>query len=163
MAGVLQNGNVSPGHSAVWTTNGIIQDGGPFPAGPRVLGSALGASFSSTGDQPIVFSQTISALQITGIIVTNASVNLTNAAGGFYPQPLKAGSPLVLATQIYVALTSPSVLIMPTLTSTAQTTRYSATNLGLIGTQLAIYLSLTTPQSGSATADVYVLGVDLTP
>ena len=161
MGAVQQNGSVSPGHSAVWTTNGVIQDGGPFPAGPRVLGRQLGASFSTTTDQPILFPATVSALSITGIIVTNASVNLTTAAGGFYPQASKAGSAIVAATQIYVALTSPSVLISLPLTSAAQTTRYSAANLGTIGTQLAIYFALSTPQMGSATADIYVLGVDL--
>jgi hypothetical protein len=160
---VQQNGAVSPGHSAVWTTNGIIQDGGPFPAGPRVLGSSLGASFSTTTDQPILLPQTVSAFQLTGIIVTNASVSLTNAQGGFYTQPSKGGTALVQSSQIYVGLTSPSILIMPTLTATATSTRFSPAILATIGTQMAIFFSLTVAQVGNATADIYVLGVDLSP
>jgi len=163
VAGVLQSGSVSPGHPAVWVTTGVIGDGGYFPAGPRVLGRQLGASFSTTTDQPILLPQTLTAMQLTGIIVTNASVSLTTAQGGFYTQPSQGGQQLVPSSQIYVGLTSPSVLIMPTLTAYATSTRFTASILGPIGTQMAIFFSLTNAQAGGATADIYVLGTDLSP
>ena len=164
MAGnVTQNGSVSPGHAVVWTTNGIIQDGGSFPAGPRVLARQLGASFSTTTDQPIVLPQTVSAFQLTGIIVTNASISLNVAQGGFYPQPGKVGAPLVLSTQIYSVLLSNTILMQPALTAYAMTTRFTTAILAPIGTQMAIYFSLGSAQTGAATADIYILGVDLSP
>jgi len=163
MGNVTQNGSVSPGHAVVWTTNGIIADGGSFPAGPRVLARQLGASFSITTDQPIVLPPTVSALQITGIIVTNASTAMNLAGGGFYTQPSKGGSTIVAASQGYSALITSANLLQPTLTTLAQTTRFSPTILGQIGTQMAVFFSLTTAQAGNATADVYLLGVDLSP
>jgi len=163
MAGVLQNGSVSPGHSTIWVANGVIGDGGPFPAGPRVLGASYGTSFSTTSDQPILLPSTISAVTITGIIVTNASASLNTAQGGVYPAPGQTGSPLVAATQVYSTLLNNSYLLNLTLTAFATTTRFTTNSLTPIGTQMALYFSLTTAQSGNPTADVYVLGVDLSP
>jgi len=158
---VLQNGNVSPGHSTIWVANGVIGDGGPFPAGPRVLGSAFGASFNTTTDQPILIPTTVSAWALTGIMVTNASINLTSAVGGFYTQPSKGGIALVSASQNYIGLTAPSVLLQLLLTGAGAGTRLSPANVSLIGTQMAVFFSLTMAQGTTATADIYLLGVDL--
>jgi len=155
---VVQSGNVTPGHLAAWVTTDTLGDGGP-PIGQSetVLARLLGANFNTTGDQQIALPGTVTKVNITRIIVTNASVSLTTAAGGFYPQPGKAGSALVASGQAYSALTTASGLMNPTLTSAANTTLYTASNL----TAFSIYLSLTTAQGAPATADIYVCGIVL--
>jgi hypothetical protein len=161
MNGVLQSGNVTPGHSAIWTTDGVIQDGGGTPAAQRVLASLRSANFNVTTDQPILLPNSINAFQLTGIVVTNASLSLTTAVGGFYPQAAKGGTPIVAASQVYSALTTANALLQATLASFGQNTRFSAANLGSVNGLLAIWLSLTTAQGAAATADVYLLGIDL--
>jgi hypothetical protein len=162
MGAVLQSGQVTPGHSAIWTTDGVVQDGGPFPAGQRVIASLRGANFNTTNDQPIAIPQRFVAFQLTSIIITNASVNLTTAAGGFYPAAAKGGTPIVAAAQAYSSLTTAASLMTATLASFGANTRFSSANLGSIGGLLMIWLSLTTGQGAPATADVYLCGIDLT-
>lgn len=159
---ILQSGNVTPGHSATWVTDGVLQDGGGVPAAQRVLASLRGANFNITTDQPILIPINFTAFQLTGIVITNASVSLTTAVGGFYPAALKGGTPIVSAAQAYSALTTPAGLLQATLASFGQNTRFSSANLGLVNGFLAIWLSLTTAQGAAATADVYLQGVDLT-
>lgn len=158
MTGILQAGSITPGHLAIWGTNGVIRDGGTLFGASRVLASQLGANFNDTGDQPILLPTNVTAFQLTGILVTNSAVNLTAAVGGFYPAASKAGTPLVAASQVYSSLTGATKLLACTLEAAVATTRYSLTNLA----DWAIYLSLTTAQGQAATGDVYVLGVDLT-
>jgi hypothetical protein len=167
---VLQNGYVTPGHYATWVTDGVLQDGGPVPASYAVLGSIFGANFGTTADQPILIPPAITAFQLTGIIVTNASTSLTQAEGGFYPAASKGGTAIVASSQVYSALTSPNLLMQPTISAFGQAARFSSANLPqLLNSNgqycLAIYLSLSTAQStlGTVTADVYLLGVDLSP
>jgi hypothetical protein len=159
---VQQSGVVTPGHAAIWSTTGILQDGGAFPAAARVIGSFRGANFNTTNDQPISIPSRIVAFAITGIIVTNATVSLTTAVGGFYPQAAKAGTAIVSAAQAYSSLTTAAGLLNVTLASFGANTRFSASNLGAIGGILQVWLSLSTPQGGAAQADVYLLGQDLT-
>jgi hypothetical protein len=166
--GVLQNGLVTPGHYATWVTDGVIEDGGALAAAQKVLASVFSANFNTTTDQPILIPPAITAFQLTGIIVTNASISLTTAAGGFYPAAGKGGSAIVASSQAYSSLINANLLLQPTLTAFAQSARFSSANLPLIlGTNnqysLAAYLSLTTAQGNPATADVYLLGVDLSP
>jgi hypothetical protein len=49
-----------------------------------------------------------------------------------------------------------------TLSSFGQNTRFSSANLNNIAGFLNIWFSLTTPQGAPATADVYLVGLDLT-
>ena len=168
MGAVQQSGNVTPGHLAVWTTGGVIQDGGSFLASQKVLAAFFNANFNTIADQPLILPSAITAFQLTGIIVTNASVSLTTAAGGFYPAASKGGTAIVSSAQVYSALTSANLLMQPTLSSFAQSARFSSANLGLSlvangQNGLTVYLSLTTAQGSSATADVYLVGIDLSP
>lgn len=119
----------------------------------RVLGSLRAANFNSTADQAIPITASITAYQITSVVVTNCSTSLTLAAGGVYPTTSKGGTAIVAATQVYTALTGTTLLLGLTVAATPLVTRYTATN---------VYLSLTTAQGGAATCDVYVVGVDLT-
>lgn len=157
MSGVLQSGNVTPGHLAKWVTDGVVADNGPNPYSQRVLASFLGADFNTTTDTPILLPTTLQAFQLTGILVTNASVSLTAAQGGFYPQAFKAGMAVVANTQAYSFLTDSQLLLNATLTSYAQQQRFSRTQF----IDWAIYLSLTTAQGIAATADIYILGIEL--
>lgn len=155
---VQQSGNVTPGHLAKWTTSGVIQDAGAQIAGQRVLAYLQGADFNSTQDQPLNIPNIITAFQLTGLIITNASIALSAAVGGFYPQLLKAGSPIVAAGQVYSALTTANLLLQATLTAFANSARFSS---ALLPTE-QIVLSLTTPQGVPAFADIYAIGIDLT-
>lgn len=119
----------------------------------RVLGTLRSANFNTTADQAIPITSSITAFQITSIVVTNCSANLTTAAGGFYPTTAKGGTAIVAAIQIYTALTGSTVLLGTTVAATPLVTRYAISN---------VYLSLTTGQGTAATCDVYVVGVDLT-
>lgn len=162
MVGLLQSGQITPGHAAIWSADGVLQDGGPFPAGQRVIASLRGANFNTTNDQPIAIPQRFVAFQLTSIIITNATASLTTAAGGFYPAASKGGTPIVSAAQTYSALTTSASLMTATLASFGANTRFSAANLGSIGGLLMIWLSLTVGQGAAATADVYLCGQDLT-
>ena len=114
----------------------------------RIIGRLIGANFNVATDQTIAIDAAV--YTIDKIIVTNASISLTTAAGGFYTGGAKSGTILVLAAQAYAALTTAVKVLNPTINSTD---RQTAT---------PIFLSLTTPQGAAATADVYVIGSVLT-
>lgn len=157
----VQSGNVTPSHLAIWAADGILQDGGPGN-GQYILASLRGANFNTTNDQPIIIPQRIVAFRLQAIIVTNATVSLTTAAGGFYPAASKGGTPIVASSQVYSSLTTVNGLLAVTLASFGTNTRFSAATLGQINGLSAIWISLTTGQGVAATADVYILGSDLT-
>ncbi len=154
---VEQSGNVSAGHLARWIGTGILADGGPLPMAQRVIASAPQASFDSTADQPLVLPSFMTAFQLTGLIITRASLSLTVATGGFYPQASKAGSAIVAAGQVYSALTTNALLMQATLTTFGQTALFTRDNLP----DWSIYFALTTGQPQSTTASIYAIGIDL--
>lgn len=158
MGSIIQSGNVTPGNLVKWTTDGIVQDGGP-PIGPSetVIARLLSANFNSTSDQQIAIPSVITKFNLTRIIVTNASLSLSTAVGGFYPTTGKGGSAIVAAGQGYSSLTTASILLNPTLTSFANTTAFTASNL----TAFSIYFSLTTGQGVAAVADIFLVGIIL--
>jgi len=162
MGFVQQSGVITPGHLPVWVAPGVIGDGGAALAAQRVLASLRGANFNTTNDQPIAIPQRVTAFALTGILVTNASLSLTTAVGGFYPQAAKAGTPIVAAAQAYSALTTANALLNATLAAFGSATRFSSANLGTIGGLLNIWFSLTTAQPVAATADIFLIGLDLT-
>lgn len=161
MTVVQQSGLITPGHVALFATNGVVQDGGALPTSTRVLAQATGVNFNTTNDQPIAIPQRITAFVLTGILITNASTSLTTAVGGFYPQPAKAGVAIVPAIQTYTMLTNTSLILWATLSSFGQNTRFSSANLGTIAGFLNIWFSLSTPQGVPATCDIYLTGLDL--
>jgi hypothetical protein len=161
MGAVQQSGIITPGHLPVWVAPGVIGDGGAALAAQRVLASLRGTNFNTTADQPIAIPQRVVAFALTGIYVTNASLSLTTAVGGFYPQAAKAGTPIVAASQVYSALNTGDKLLQATLAAFGSGTRFSSNNLGTIGGLLQVWFSLTTPQSAAATADCYLVGIDL--
>ena len=159
MTGITQSGNVTPGHIAVWTAPGYLQDGGPV-LGPSEtkLAQLLGANFNTTVDQAIPLPASgITKFILTRIVATNATVSLTTAQGGFYPQPSKGGTAIVSAAQAYSALTASGLWMSPTLSSGANNTVYTASNL----TSFSVYFSLSVAQSVACTADIYLFGLVL--
>jgi hypothetical protein len=155
---VQQSGNITIGHLVKWAAPGVIADAGPLGAAQRVLAYLQGADFNSIQDQPLNIPNTITAFQLTGIVVANATESITTAVGGFYPQLSKAGSPIVAAGQAYSALTGASLLMSPTLTAFALSARFSS---ALLPTSQIVF-SLTTPQGTPCYADIYLIGIDLT-
>jgi hypothetical protein len=117
----------------------------------------LNANFNITSDQPILLPTTLQAFQLTGIVVAAPSLSLSTAAGGFYPQAAKAGSPIVVAGQVYTALTSSSLLMNATLTAYAQAQYFTRTQLA----NWAVYFALTTAQGVNCIANIYLLGIEL--
>jgi len=119
----------------------------------RVLGTLRTANFNITTDQAIPISALV--YNISAIWITNCTISMTTAAGGFYPTTAKGGTALVANTQVYSALTAATVLLAATLNAGANlpTTR---------STTSPLYLSLTTAQGSASTCDVYILGQDLT-
>lgn len=107
------------------------------------IGMLTGANFNSTSDQAITIT---TGFRVTKIEVTNASVNMTTAAGGFYSTTLKGGTAIVAATQVYTALTSASVIL-------------NCTIAAVVSGLTTVYLSLTTGQGVAATADIRVYGI----
>lgn len=131
--------------------------GGSFPnpgvkGMQRVIASIRSANMNSTADQALTPPPAITKFIVTSILVTNASASLTTAAGGVYPAASKGGTPLVAAITTYTALTSSGILFAPALAGTVAATPYTA----------PLFLSLTLGQGSAATADIYVIGVDLT-
>lgn len=114
-----------------------------------LLGSLLGADFNSTADQAITIASGVAKYVIRRIIVVNASISLTTAAGGVYGAASKSAPIAVAAAQVYTALTAPAKFLDLTLTTLCGTDVF---------TQATLFLSLTTAQGAPATADVFLFG-----
>jgi hypothetical protein len=117
------------------------------PPPTDLLFSLKNANFNSTGDQQLA--PTFNGkFRPKRVVVTNASISLTTAVGGFYTAASKGGTALVANTQVYSALTTALLALEATLAVPA--------DVWTAGTPL--FLSLTTSQGGAATADIYVYG-----
>lgn len=123
----------------------------PDRFGQILLGELISANMNSTADQQIVIFSAPAKYIIRRIVVTNASISLTTAVGGIYPQVSKGGTAIVANSQAYSGLNATTKFIDLTIAS-------GYTSGGSILTAKSIYLSLTTPQGAAATADVYVYG-----
>lgn len=128
---------------------------GPAGAhGPQgVITLLRSANFNSTADQAMAIPSHITKFIITQILVTNCSVSMTLAAGGFYPAASKGGTAIVASTQVYTTLSSSTINLSTTLATGILTTTFAIST---------IYFSLTTAQGSAATCDIYVIGIDLT-
>ena len=133
---------------------GFVQAPATVDRADQFMGKLIGANFNVTTDQFITLS--LFGLAPVGtkvypskIIVTNASIPLTTAAGGVYSAAAKGGTAIVASSQAYSSLTSASIALELTIAAK------------LAGVTLGVYLSLTTAQGAAATADVYVFGTVL--
>jgi len=124
----------------------------PQQFGGILLGKLISANMNSTNDQRIVMFSNPSKFILRRIVVTNASISLTTAAGGVYTAASKGGTAVVASSQAYSSLSASTLFLDLTLStsgSASTTVKSSIPNL---------YLSLTTAQGAAATADVYVYG-----
>lgn len=124
--------------------------GGTLTVSYRVnvmLGARTGANLNSVADQAIAMCSPLYIVR--RIVVQNASISLTTAAGGIYTGAGKTGITLVAAAQVYASLTAAAKYLDLTLEAIAGTDAMTAA---------ALLLSLTTAQGAAATADIYVLG-----
>jgi len=116
-----------------------------------LLAYKVGVNMNTTNDQALTLSATVPAsgsrVIIENVIVTNASISLTTAAGGFYTAASKGGTAVVAAGQAYSSLDAATKFLKCTVT-------VNATASGLS----TLYLALTSAQGQAATADVYVTG-----
>lgn len=156
---VDQSGNVTPGHMAVWTADGVLQDGGSPTVAQRVIARLTQAAFDTTSDQPLILPTRMTAFQLTSIVVARPSISLNAAVGGFYTASSKGGSPIVSAAQSYAALTTVDLLMQVTLTAFGQSAYFTRRLLP----DWAIYFSLTTGQVLPTVASIYLIGIDLSP
>ena len=130
---------------------GIIR--GPT-RGLMLLGSLLGANFNINTDQPIPLQIPAGIrYRLNSIIITNPSLSLTTAVGGFYTGAGKTGAQIVPNSQAYSALTNnvanaSGTLLAATITN-ANVAAWDAN---------PIYFSLTTIQGAAATADIHIFG-----
>jgi hypothetical protein len=155
--------NAGYGLGSTWfdTTNGVLWQcmvntaGAAIwkPVSSGIMFSLIGANMNVTTDQQLnAHIPSASRYYITRILITNASISLTTAAGGFYTAAGKGGTTLVASSQVYTQLTGANLALAATLAS-------GATNNTFTG---APYVSLSTAQGAAATADIYVTG-DLIP
>jgi hypothetical protein len=122
-------------------------------AGAEIVGGKLtGANFNSTADQSITITSPTTRYMISAIIVSNPSIALSTAAGGFYSVASKGGTPIVAASQVYSGLNN----VMNNAGSSLNATLASggATSMFNLPT---LFLSLTTAQGAASTADVTVM------
>lgn len=117
------------------------------PKSGILLSAMIGANMNTTGDQAITVSY--ARYVVRRIVVGNASISLTVAAGGVYTAAAKGGTAIVSAAQLYSFLTAASKFLDLTLAAILGTD---------VRTESILYLSLTTGQGAAATADIYIYG-----
>lgn len=123
-----------------------------------LLGTLTGANFNSTADQAISLTAPSALYVITQILVTNTSTSLTTAKGTFYAGASKTNAIFGATTSSFTALTASGSVSM---VNSAATTFGGAFANARFTAGTTIYLSLTTAQGATATADVYVFGINL--
>ena len=132
---------------------------GGFAPGKIECGWLYDANFNSTADQAIPISVPSALYVVDSILVTNASVSLTTAAGGVYSAVSKGGVAVVSSGQAFSGLTSNTAnttgnALALTIATAGNTTAFQGfAQTGRIST---LYLSLTTGQGAAATADFRV-------
>lgn len=123
-------------------------------------GELLGANMNVTTDQAIPISVPSGTYIVDNITISNPSVSMTTAAGGFYSAASKGGVAIVASGQAYSTLTTNAAnttgnAMVATLATAGTTTAFGGYAAG--ANQIStIYLSLTTGQGAAATADVRV-------
>jgi hypothetical protein len=115
-----------------------------------ILGRLIGADMNVTTDQTIAIPYSTN-FAVNRILVTNASTSLTTAVGGIYSAASKGGSAIVANTQVYSALTAAGKVVALTIAAAGSGNMFTGN----------VFFSLTTAQGAAATADIYVIGDDI--
>lgn len=123
-------------------------------------GQLYAANMNTTADQPIPVSVPSATYMVAEIIVSNPSVSLTTAAGGFYSAASKGGVAIVAAAQAYSGLTTNAANTTGNALVLSPSTAGGTTDFGGpqgVSPVKTIYFSLTTAQGAAATADIRVI------
>jgi hypothetical protein len=145
----------------------MAQTNGQFPQAPWnafapasiQCGWLYGANMNATTDQAIPISVPSGTWAIDSISISNPSISLTTAQGGFYTAASKGGVAVVASTQAYSTLTTNAAnstgnFMTTTLSTAGNTTDFQGpTQTSAIK---MLYFSLTTAQGAAATADIRV-------
>lgn len=115
-----------------------------------LLWSLIGANMNTTADQALTKAFSFTNHIIDRILITNASLSLSLAVGGFYTAASKGGVAIVANTQVFSGLSTATKTLAATIADTD------------LRTTTVMYLSLTTAQGSAATADIRVMGWALT-
>jgi hypothetical protein len=127
--------------------------GGTAP-GRIELGRLLAANFNSTADQSIPVTFPSGTYMVTDIVISNPSISLDTAAGGFYSAASKGGVAIVANSQAYSSLTNSTA----NTTGNAIAATIATAGLTTMFTTHTLYFSLTTAQGAAATADIRIYG-----
>ena len=100
MVGILQSGNVTPGHLASWTTDGVIQDAGITLNNTYALFSysKQGINFNSTNsDNTLLINLPAgyTKYRVEKIIISGATASLSTATCSVWTQASGLGSAVV--------------------------------------------------------------------
>lgn len=128
-----------------------------FAPGRVQCGWLKGANFNVTTDQAIPIAVPSVGWMVDEILISDPSVSMTTAAGGFYSAASKGGVAVVANSQAYSALTTNAAnttgnAMFATLATAGTTTAFNTS---------ALYFSLTTPQGAAATANIRVYCVPM--
>lgn len=132
---------------------------GGYAPGSIQCGELLGANMNSTADQAIPISVPSATWVLDSIWVSNPSISLTTAAGGFYTGASKSGVTVVASNQAYSTLTTNTAnttgnAFAVTIATAGATTDFNG--YGQASQISTLYFSLTTAQGAAATADIRV-------
>jgi hypothetical protein len=113
--GVLQTGNVTPGHLASWATDGVVQDAGiTFSTSYGMfVATLLGVNFNVTGDTPanILLPLGYTRYRMALILLAGATGVLTTATCGVFTAPGAGGTAVVTSgTAITITQTLPDTV-----------------------------------------------------
>ena len=104
MDGILQSGNVTPGHLAAWVTDGVLADAGaPGSMYAPYYANGVVVNFNGANtDTPIAIALPtgFTRYQVVGCIISGASHTLVTATAGLFTAPGGTGTAIVNATPI---------------------------------------------------------------
>lgn len=92
------------------------------------------------------------------IVLCNASISLTTATLGIYSAPAAGGTALITAATALSAMTGPTVVFKPAVTTAGLIISFQPST----GGSDSVYFRIATAQGAAATFDAYVYGYDLT-
>ena len=120
--------------------------------GATLIGRLLAADCNVTANpgQPIPMFNGAQPFRLTGITAKNASVSLTTVAGGVYTAVNKGGTAVVLAAQVYTALTGNTLALDLTIDTVPAATEFPAAT--------GLWFQPTTGQGAAAVVDLFVYG-----
>ena len=153
--GVLQSGNVTPGHLASWTTDGVIQDAGVTFLNTYGMFSYTKQQInfnSANTDNPLLINLPAgyTRYRIHSIFISNASQTLTTATCGVFTQAGGLGTAIVTSGSAITVSQSAE----DTINNLQSLAINNQSTMSLIDTTL--YFRVQTAQGAAATGTVTI-------